>query len=129
VVLMTFAWHIPPDYTLQKFGDDQLDYAHKGKNRCAAELWGKAEHVAHALRLQNDEIRALAVDWRARGGTSAELPGVQLLDMDDRLPHTGENFIDPCHLTETGSAAFVQVLWPLVEAAIESFENAGRPRR
>jgi hypothetical protein len=129
VVLMTFAWHIPPDYTLQKFGDDQLDYAHKGKNRCAAELWGKAEHVAHALRLQNDEIRALAVDWRARGGTSAELPGVQLLDMDDRLPHTGENFIDPCHLTETGSAAFVEILWPLVEAAIESFENAGRPRR
>lgn len=134
LVLLTFAWHIPPDYTLQKFGDDQLDYAHKGKNRCAAELWGKAEHVAHALRLQNEEIRALAADWRARGGTSAgvpagEIPRVQLLDMDDRLPHTGEMFIDPCHLTETGSAVFVEILWPVVETAIESFESAGPSRR
>ena len=129
LVLLTFAWHIPPDYTLQKFGDDELDYARQGKNRCAAELWGKAEHVAHALRLQNEEIRALAADWRERGGTTAGWPGVRLLDMEEQLPHTGEIFIDPCHLTEQGSAAFVEILWPVVAEAIESFERADPARR
>ena len=129
LVLLTFAWHIPPDYTLQKFGDDELDYARQGKNRCAAELWGKAEHVAHALRLQNEEIRALAADWRERGGTTAGWPGVRLLDMEEQLPHTGEIFIDPCHLTERGSAAFVEILWPVVAEAIESFERADPARR
>jgi len=137
LVLLTFAWHIPPEYTLQKFGDDLLDYARQGKNRCAAELWGKAEYVAHALRLQNDEIRALAAEWHARQSTAAkkppenrpETPPVRLLDMEEQLPHTGEIFIDPCHLTERGSAAFVEILWPVVAESIESFERAGAARR
>lgn len=137
LVLLTFAWHIPAGYTLQKFGDDQLDYARWGKNRCAAELWGKAEYVAHALRLQNDEIRALAADWHTRSSTAAEktpqnrpeTPPVRLLDMEEQLPHTGEIFIDPCHLTERGSAAFVEILWPVVAEAIESFERGEFSRR
>jgi hypothetical protein len=137
LVLLTFAWHIPPEYTLQKFGDDLLDYAPQGKNRCAAELWGKAEYVAHALRLQNDEIRALAADWHTRSSTAAEkppqnrpeTPPVRLLDMEERLPHTGEIFIDPCHLTERGSAEFVEILWPVVAEAIESFERGEFSRR
>jgi len=124
LAVLTFAWHIPDDYTLQKFGDDELDYAHRGRNRCAAELWGKAEYVARAMRLQNEAIRLL-VEERLAGVPASPPPRLCLLDMDRELPHTGKNFIDPCHLTEAGSAAFVEILWPTVELAIESFLNAG----
>lgn len=128
LAVLTFAWHIPDDYTLQKFGDDELDYAHRGRNRCAAELWGKAEYVARAMRLQNEAIRSL-VQEHLTDSPGSPLAPLHLLDMDGALPHTGENFIDPCHLTDAGSAAFVEILWPTVEQAIVSFLNSGRSSR
>ena len=43
VVLMTFAFHLPADYTRERFEQRRLDYG-RGVHELPAELWGKPEH-------------------------------------------------------------------------------------
>lgn len=107
LLLLSYAWHIPADYTLDKFSEFELDYANEAPNRCAVELWGKAEYVAQALREQNARIRELA----------SESPECRFVDMFELLPRTGTNFIDPCHLTPAGCETYVEIIWQEVESA------------
>ena len=105
VLLLTYAWHLPADYTLEKFSRHELDYAREAPARCAAELWARPEDVDQILTLQNAAIRELA----------QQHPEATLCDLANQLPRTGQNFVDPCHLTPAGCAAFVELIWPAVE--------------
>lgn len=108
LVLMTYASHIPADYSLEKFGTGELDYAPVAKTRCAVEQWGSPEHVTQILELQNAQVRELA----------AQSPEVAFVDQAGLLPRGADYFIDPCHLTSAGCTEFVDLLWPAVERAI-----------
>src|SRR5262249_13348059 len=113
VVLATFAYYVPPNYTRERLEDCSLDYGfHSARQSCAAELWGKPRHVVAALEVQNAAIRSLAADH----------PEVLFVDEQHLLPATGRMFIDPCHLTDAGCRQFVENLRPVVERRIAEWK-------
>lgn len=96
VLLMTFAWHQPDDYSLERFEAKQLDYA---EHRHATEIWGEPEHVARALEAHNRVIRALPAT-----------PHVLVLDVERAIPKRGEYFDDICHLTRGGERLWMDAM-------------------
>jgi len=113
VVLMTFAYHIPTDYSREKFEANQLDYG-EGHYKLPAELWGKPQNVAHTLDAQNKVIAELA----------AEYDNVIVVDQAQMLPADGVHFSDPCHLTNAGDLRLASNIsrvlrerWPQPSAA------------
>jgi hypothetical protein len=93
LLLMTFAYHLPPDYTEEAFAARRLDY---GSHDSAVSQWGEPANVTRTLDLHNEVIRRVA----ARHG----LPLVE----QRRLMPTGKRYFnDLCHLTSDGCAAFV----------------------
>ena len=111
LLLMSYAWHIPADYTADRFAGGQLDYHTPAPRACGVEMWGRPELVALAMRRQNAAVAELV----------AGLPDVLWVDQDAQLPHDREHFIDPCHLTPQGCERFVQNLWPVVEPVVDQF--------
>ncbi len=114
LILSTFAVHIPPDYSLEKFKAGELDYS---GHRSPIQLWGRPECVAKGVAAHNRVIRELAA-----------AQGLGLVDMDRFLPRTKENFDDVCHLTSAGSKAFVKVLLPEVLKSLARLKYQGKPR-
>ena len=94
VVLMSFAIHIPADYTPEKFRRRELDY---GKHLLPVEIWGNPLAVRKGVALHNNVIRGLAIDEDA----------VLYVEQDGLIPKNGDHFDDVCHLTERGSLQFV----------------------
>ena len=106
VLLQTFAWHLPADYSRERFERGELDYDLRSDGRsCAAEMWSKPGCIGPIVEAQNDEVRSLV----------SKRPEVLLVDQAKLLPGGRENFVDLCHLTAAGSRRFVDNLWPAVE--------------
>ncbi len=95
LLLLTFASHIPKDYTEEAFQAKQLDYV--GYDYPAS-LWGEPETVAKALAMHNAATRRVA----------ARHPEAMLLDTAALMPDDGVYFTDPCHLTKKGCERFVE---------------------
>ncbi len=93
LLLMTYAWHLPPDYSKRAFRRRELDYA---THRVPVEGWGQPEHVAPGLRAHNQAIRELA----------ATHPEVLFLDQEARMPRDRASWNDVCHLSVRGMSAF-----------------------
>src|SRR5262245_16841504 len=104
VALMTFAYHVPSDYSLEAFKNKRLDYA---KHESPLEVWGEPANVVAGLDAHNDVIRALA----------AAHPEVVFVDQHARLPKSATHFDDCCHFTKTGCAAFTENLLEALSAA------------
>jgi hypothetical protein len=102
-MLMTFAYYIPANYTLEAFKARQLDYA---GHTLPVEMWGKPCYVASATDQHNDVIRELA----------AQNPDVLFVDQQRLLRHSGQNFTDCCHLTDTGCIQFVENILAAMDA-------------
>ena len=98
VVLMTFSYHIPADYSLEGYWAKRLDYANDLASGCPVELWGKPEYTLRALEQHNQVLRDLA----------AQHPEVVLVDQQKLLPRTGKCFRDCCHFTEEGCTLFTR---------------------
>lgn len=97
VVLMTFALHVPKDYSLEAFRAKRLDYV---LHVSPIELWGKREHVLAAVASHNEIIRSLA---------SAH-PEVLFVDQATLMNGSSRYYNDPCHFTVAGSEQFVENL-------------------
>ena len=97
LMLMTFAIHVPANYSVAAFRDKQLDYS---LHRDPIELWGERTNVVGAIDAQNEAVRAIA------GGQ----PNVLCVDQARAMPRNARHFNDPCHLTGVGSAALVRNL-------------------
>ena len=105
IVLLTFAWYIPEDYSLAKCQARQLDYS--GQTRPdAVENWGTVEGVRKGLAVHNRVIRQLKGQ-----------PGAVVLDFESMVPKNGENFNDVCHLSEEGKQLFLDAL---IEKLVDS---------
>lgn len=100
VVLMTFAYHIPPDYTKERFRRGELDYA--APRGMDVETWGHSKAVVDAIDAHNAVIQDLA--------HRPEYDNVVFVDQLALLPRTGECFTDPCHLTAEGHRKFAENL-------------------
>ncbi|MGE5194901.1 MAG: hypothetical protein ACM3U2_20605 [Deltaproteobacteria bacterium] len=115
VLMSTYAYYIPADYTQERFRDRTLDYAFRADGRsCDAETWGKPRYVAAAIDVQNDALRALM----------EEHPEMLFVDERKAMPEQGRLFVDPCHLTEDGSRQFVDNLWPAVMKRLRAWKGA-----
>jgi lysophospholipase L1-like esterase len=118
IVLMTFAYHIPPNYTDEAFRARRLDY---GASALAAEvsLWGTPEGVKRAIDAHNQVIRDVASRHK----------NVIFVDQKATMPADGRHFIDPCHLTNEGTALFVRHVMEALRARGEFAIARGEGRK
>jgi len=105
LVLMTFAYYIPANYTLETFRAHELDYANSPPG-FPVEEWGKPAYVAEAIDRHNDAIGELA----------AQNPDVVFVDQQRLMPHSRQTFYDCCHFTETGCSQFVENILAAMDA-------------
>jgi lysophospholipase L1-like esterase len=116
VVLQTYAYYIPEDYSRERMVSKSLDYQYyKDKPSCPVEMWGRPQNVKAAIDAQNDEIRKLA----------ACHPELSLVEQHELIPKRGEFFVDPCHLSEAGVRRFVENLAPVVRDAVRRRKSSG----
>ncbi|UCE03704.1 MAG: hypothetical protein JSW67_05830 [Candidatus Latescibacterota bacterium] len=109
LLLLTYAFHLPPDYTNAGFRERRLDYSFAPES-IPVEVWGLPHHVAKAIAAHNEVVRSVA----------ARRPQALFFDMERHIPKSGEYFIDVCHWTDAGRQRFadgvLQALQPYVEA-------------
>lgn len=105
ILLSTFAYHVPEDYSLERFKARSLDYA---AHRLPVELWGEPRNVVAGLKAHNEVIRKVAAD-----------SGVMLVDMARVIPRDRIHFDDVCHLTRAGSDRFAEAVVPFVDLAAQ----------
>jgi hypothetical protein len=120
ILLLTYAYYIPADYSQERFRNRALDYSYRADDRhCDVETWGKPPYVAAAVDAHNEGIRNLAHKYGKIG----------FVDERRLMPEDGRLFVDPCHLTDAGSGQFVDNLWPAVARRLESWKSGrgGRP--
>jgi hypothetical protein len=99
LLLSSFAWYVPDDYSREAFAAHRLDYTYRSFS-VPLELWGLAENVTSGLVAQNEMIRALA----------AESPEVRFVDAAAAIPAEGRYFNDVCHLSRAGTKLLVAAL-------------------
>ena len=104
VLLMTFAYWLPADYSKQKFLDHRLGYG-TGRHELPVEVWGLPENVVAAIEAHNQEIRKLV-----------KREDVIFIDQQKEMPRDGRHFSDVCHLTNEGCEKFVENMLPAIKA-------------
>jgi hypothetical protein len=109
VLLMSFAWFVPDDYSAARFGRRLLDYD-PNELGLPIEIWGKPEHVVAGVQAHNRVIHELVPRY----------PDAVFLDQADLMPHEGRFFSDICHFTQLGQARFVENMLPALRAMTES---------
>jgi hypothetical protein len=97
VVLMSFAYYIPANYSRELFNRQALDYG-KGDLRLPVEVWGHPAHVAKAIDIHNSVIKDIA----------SQYANAMYVDQQSLLPKTGRIFSDVCHLTVEGCEEFAR---------------------
>lgn len=96
VILATFAYSLPEDYSLEAFKAGELDY---GLHAYPVELWGAPTNVVAAMDAHNQVLRELATEY-----------DLSLLEADRIIPPGKLHFDDVCHLTDEGSRLLAQAL-------------------
>lgn len=97
VMLMSYAYYIPANYTQEAFTAGQLDYSPRDE-AFPVEWWGNPEHVRTGIDAHNDVIQQL-VDQYA---------DVIYVHQKSLLLSSGEYFFDVCHLSQEGIYQFIQ---------------------
>jgi hypothetical protein len=97
VLLLTYAYYLPDDYTNERFFARTTDYTFMPES-VATEVWGRKENVVAAIEAHNEAIRRIA-----------ELhPEALFFDMERYIPKDREHWIDVCHWTDLGREAFAR---------------------
>lgn len=116
IVLMTFAHHLPADYTLERFQRGELGYGSwPGSSASPVEIWGTPEHVRVGLAAHDRVLRELHVAH----------PEALFVDQTARLGGDPANFVDVCHFSPEGARRFVDG----IVAAVRERGLAPRARR
>lgn len=96
LVLATYAYHVPPDYSKDAFYAKNLDY---NAHRLPVEAWGHPKNIRLGLEIHNKIIRRLASEEK-----------ITCVEIADHIHGEAANFDDICHLTSKGSRRFAQLL-------------------
>ncbi|MCD4779136.1 MAG: hypothetical protein K8S27_01100 [Candidatus Omnitrophica bacterium] len=105
IVLSTFAYYLPEQYSRQNFEGGLLDYT-PGEQAVPAEIWGHPQNVVSGLDAHNTVIENLR-----------DMPG-QIIFVDQRklIPASGDYFIDICHFSPKGNQQFINnIISPVVD--------------
>ena len=96
-ILMTFAWNIPGNYTIESFKSNTLGYNNPTNyDKWPVELWGSPEYVREGLQRHNRIVRQIA-----------NINNVLLIDQEKPLGESLYWFGDVCHLSEEGTEKFI----------------------
>ena len=106
LMVMTFALHVPENYSLEAFREKRLDYR---LHLEPIEVWGQREHVVAAVDAHNDIVRRLV----------ARYPDTLFVDQAQLMRRTADYFNDPCHFTVAGSEQFVENLLTVLEPTLK----------
>jgi hypothetical protein len=117
LLLMTFAYYLPQDYTPDAFRAHQLGYG-RGKYDVGVEVWGTAKGVEAAILAHNGVMHEIARQHK----------GVIFVDEEKQMPKSGTCFSDPCHLTDQGIATFAEHVLRAVHGDIERWKAAQHQR-
>ena len=109
IILLTFAYYVPADYSLDRFNKKVLDY---GQHLSPIEIWGTPQNVVKGIEAHNQVVRTLAQNFCTC-----------FVDMEKLIPKEGKYFEDICHLTHAGSEKFVENVLPLVEKIYASYKH------
>ena len=99
VVLSTYAWNQPEDYTFEAFYEKQLPYY--DEQLFPTELYGMPENIRKGLQIHNNIINTL----------SKEHPDLPYIDVNSNIPDTHEYFNDVCHLTDKGCQQLAHLIY------------------
>ena len=113
VIVMSFAFYVPGDYSFEKFEKKSLDYCLFDS---PIEIWGTPENVIAGITVHNEIIREVA----------AGSDQVRFVDQNGLIPKNGLYFNDICHLTEKGCERFVDNLTGIILETMGVKNSAGR---
>jgi hypothetical protein len=111
-LLMTFAYDLPPNYSIEAFRAHQLGYG-VGKYTLAIEVWGTPKGVEAAILAHNAALRDIARSHK----------GVIFVDEEKQMPKSGTYFSDPCHLTDQGVALFGEHFQRAIHGDVERWKG------
>lgn len=114
LVLMDYAYYIPPHYSPNAFTAKRLDY---GKHITPIEVFGLPENVEKGLQLHNAVLAQVA----------AAHPAVIYLNQNANIPKSGLYFDDICHLTARGCKRFVENI--VAQITVVDFGSSAERRR
>lgn len=114
VLLVTFPWYIPENYTCERYLAGQLDYA-EGMIISPVETWGTVAGVSKGLTVHNRVIRELA----------AANQDVLFVDIEAAIPREGTWYRDVCHLTMWGYRQVLEAIAPAIEQHLRSAGTGG----
>jgi hypothetical protein len=97
-ILITFASHLPSNYSRQAFLKKALDYDNPD-NYDSRDVynWGPPNYVREGLRRENAALRSIAKQRK-----------VMLIDIDSVMSQHGAWFGDVCHFNNAGVDIFVE---------------------
>jgi hypothetical protein len=96
VLIMTFSFYVPSNYSRDAFESGTLDYE-KNSQAVPIEMWGRPDNVVKGIQAHNTVIRELAKN-----------NDVLFVDQEKVIPKSGKYFIDICHLSLRGQKKFVE---------------------
>jgi hypothetical protein len=97
VLLTTFAYYLPGNYSQEAMLAHRLDYA---RHLAPVEMWGPPRGVTRTVNAHNAIVRDLA----------AHTPDVRFVDLARLMPASGRYYNDPCHLSARGCRAMAKLL-------------------
>jgi hypothetical protein len=101
VVLMTFCYYVPDDYSLKRFDEKTLDYS---LHDSAIEIWGYPENIVNGLEKHNKILHDVADRFDT----------VVFIDQNGVFPKRGAYFNDICHFTQQGCEQFVDRIMKVI---------------
>ncbi|MFH2060979.1 MAG: hypothetical protein ABIJ59_19075 [Pseudomonadota bacterium] len=107
VMLMTFAVHIPADYTDEGFKTIRLDYL---THRFPVKLWGAPQNVLKSVTAHNEVVKRLISRHKK----------ILFVDQANLMKKSFQYFNDACHLTTLGSSMFVKHLLEVFLPTLQS---------
>jgi lysophospholipase L1-like esterase len=106
LALLTYALHVPANYTEAAFKAKQLGYT-TPSNMSLESGWGEPANVIKAVDLHIEGTRRVA----------GRHPEVILIEQAKLMPGDGKYFVDPCHLSKDGCKLFAENVLANLDAA------------
>lgn len=106
LILLTFAYYHPENYSLKNFTDKKLDYK---EQKWPTEIYGNPENVVKAIQVHNEVTKSF------KGS-----PNTVVIDFNPLVPRSKLYFNDICHLTDSGCALMASTISLVLDSLIQS---------
>jgi hypothetical protein len=97
VLLLTFAWYLPENYSEEAFAAKTLDY---DCHASPVSTWGTPANLAAGLKAHNEVLRGLV----------NSNPDLLSVDIEALMPAGKQHYDDICHLSPKGCEVLVDLL-------------------